>query len=251
MATSVPASEIVQILGDLAGEEREKAILTFADSGAFPEALVNFVRVTTSRQDAQGRERTIAYDVTFDFFSLGTDADYIRMPMWPVTARRILDWWNCILPTPRMVEQIHKQATPIVMPTTSTARGSTEAYASTNARINAAVAKAKVPVGGLISGHRKDVVISKGLAAHPGNVVIYGGLKDDGTWWQTKSNPVSHNNRYVDYSHGFRFVRWDMWVDGAVHDIRDVLRDALLAPLLSADGPLSMLSYPLLPANVQ
>lgn len=249
MATRISGSDVVRALTGVSAAAREYAILDYAMAGAVPDALARFVRVTTSRQDAQGRERTIAYDVTFDFFSLGTDADYIRMPMWPVTAQCILDSWHCILPTPRMVEQIHKQAAPIVMPTTSTERGSTEAYASTNARINAAVAKAKVPLGGLISGHRKDVVISKGLAAHPGNVVIYAGLKDDGTWWQTKSNPVSHNNRYVDYSHGFRFVRWEMWVDGVPYDIRDVLRDTVLAPLLSADGPLSMLSYPLLPAK--
>lgn len=247
MTTLATAAEIVLALEDLVGETRERAILALAESGAYPDALANFVRITTKRQDAQGRERTIAYDVTFDFFSLGTDEDYIRMPMWPITAQHILDAWHCILPTPRMVEQIHKQATPIVMPTTATGRGSTEAYASTNARINAAVAKAKVPLGNLISGHRKDVVISKGLNEHPGNVVIYAGLKDDGTWWQTKSNPVSHNNRYVDYSHGFRFVRWEMWVDGAPHDIRDVLRDDVLAPLLSADGRLSTLAYPLLP----
>jgi len=247
----ISGSDVVRALTGVSAVAREYAILDYATAGAVPDALTRFVRITATRPDAQGVNRSIAYDATFDYFSLGIDTDYIRMPMWPITAQCILDMWRCILPTPRMVEQIHKLATPIVMPTTATARGSMAAYASTNARIDAAVAAAKVAPGSLISGHRKDVVISKGLAAHPNNVVIYAGLMDSGAWWQPRSNPVSHDNHYVDYSHGFRFVRWEMWVDGTTHDIRDVLRDAVLAPLLSADGPLSMVSYPLLPSKVR
>jgi hypothetical protein len=249
--SSISASEIVRALGGLTGEAREHEIIRYGEAGNLPAALWRFVTVTSTRKDARGKEHTFSYDVSFDFFSLGVDTDYIRIPMWPITAQRLLDAWQCTLPTPRMVEQIHKQSVPIVMPTTSTARGSTAAYANTNGFINAAVKAAKVPIGTLISGHRKDVVISKGLHDHPDNVVIYAGLKSDGSWWQTRSNATSHSNRYVDYSHGFRFVRWDMRLDGEACDIRMVLRDPVLAPLLSADGPLPTLKYPLLPKKTR
>jgi hypothetical protein len=165
--SSISASEIVRALGGLTGEAREHEIIRYGEAGNLPAALWRFVTVTSTRKDARGKEHTFSYDVSFDFFSLGVDTDYIRIPMWPITAQRLLDAWQCTLPTPRMVEQIHKQSVPIVMPTTSTARDRPQRMRIPTGSSTPRSKRRRSPIGTLISGHRKDVVISKGLHDHP------------------------------------------------------------------------------------
>ncbi len=64
-----------------------------------------------------------------------------------------------------------------------------------------------LPLGELISGHKKDLVLSNRLRQLPDRVAIYG-------WHRAPGDPIQplstvHGARYVDYSHGVRLVSAD------------------------------------------
>ncbi len=50
------------------------------------------------------------YYVTPDYLGIGSDADFVRMPMMPGTAQQIADLFQCILPARKMVNDIYAQA---------------------------------------------------------------------------------------------------------------------------------------------
>ena len=88
------------------------------------------------------------------------------------------------------------------------------------------------------SGHKKDIVVP----ARRGQVAIYGGRWPAGGKIQGYSN--KHYDGYSDYSHGARMVGRTVMVDGKAMDIRDVMADPNLAPLVSNRGPIKSPSYP-------
>ena len=97
------------------------------------------------------------------------------------------------------------------------------------------------PLGALVSGDKKDVVISTMIYTNFANpditapVVIYG-------WFYTTGVPIQplyngHENTYADYSHGIRLVQNAITVDGSPNTITNVLTNSSLAALLSDEGP--------------
>jgi hypothetical protein len=165
------------------------------------------------------------------------------MPMTPSIAQPIADAFACLLPTRKMVDQIYAQATvklapsPISPLTTDIARATT--YYRHHERVEEQ--RAGQPLGALIGGIKKDVVITPLLASNPGKVAIYG-------WHQLNGQPIQplylgHVEWYVDYSHGIRLVRSTMIVDGAEMSVADVLADAELHVLISDEGVVTNPSY--------
>ena len=89
-------------------------------------------------------------------------------------------------------------------------------------------------LGDLISGHKKDLVLTNRLAELPGRVAIYG-------WHLATGRPIQplslvHGARYVDYSHGVRLVASVVDVGGVAQSIYDALQDSSLASALSREG---------------
>jgi hypothetical protein len=91
------------------------------------------------------------------------------------------------------------------------------------------------PLGALVAGDKKDVVLTPLLAAAPGKVAIYGWHQLDGRAIQPLY--TGHTVNWVDYSHGARFVARAMQVDGKATTVEAVLADPKLARLLSDEGP--------------
>jgi hypothetical protein len=90
--------------------------------------------------------------------------------------------------------------------------------------------------GILVSGHKKDVVISPRLIANPEKLAIYG-------WHQLNGAPIQplstvHGACYADYSHGVRMVSETAVVDGERRSIYDLLDDPDLAGIVSDEGPI-------------
>jgi hypothetical protein len=91
-------------------------------------------------------------------------------------------------------------------------------------------------LGELVSGDKKDVVMSNRLAAHLGRIAIYG-------WHRAAGQPIQplstvHGANYADYSHGIRLVsEWAM-IDGKLRLVRDILHDPSTAAVLSDEGPI-------------
>ena len=91
-----------------------------------------------------------------------------------------------------------------------------------------------IPLGALVSGHKKDVVLTNRLAQRPGQIAIYG-------WHRGPSAPIQplstvHGARYADYSHGIRLVSQTAIVNGKRQAVYDILRDSMLANALSDEG---------------
>jgi hypothetical protein len=97
------------------------------------------------------------------------------------------------------------------------------------------------PLGALVGGNKKDVIISARIYTNFANagitkpVVIYGWHYPDGTPIQPLYN--GHEETYADYSHGIRFVQMNLTADGSANTVSNVLTSASLAALLSNDGP--------------
>ena len=92
--------------------------------------------------------------------------------------------------------------------------------------------------GDLISGDKKDVVMTNRLVQHLGRIAIYG-------WHRAPGEPIQplstvHGANYADYSHGIRLVsRWAL-IDGKPRLVRDVLENPATARALSDEGPIRL-----------
>lgn len=175
-----------------------------------------------------------------DYVAIGTNEDYVRVPLSAAAAQAIASHYNCVLPTTQMVDDIYQNAQTKLAPSTMEPNGqmtSNAYFVEHNRRVNAQAQSAGHTNGNLIAGHKKDVVISNRLDRNPGRVAIYG-------WHRTNGRPIQnlstiHGSSYADYSHGARLIHKTVTVDGRQMDIEDVLRDPVLSGLLSNEGPIS------------
>ncbi|CAN5133755.1 hypothetical protein BH11PLA2_BH11PLA2_39680 [soil metagenome] len=220
--------------------ERELEILKELLAGNLPEFERKFVTVKFDARDTAGKSHTVSIDVMPDYLALGSDDRFIRMPMTPQTATRLSDAWGCVLPTRALVDRIHEAATVKLEPKPlGEPREALEQFANHNSIIEDQ-RKGK-PLGDLISGVKKDIVFSNRIFEKPNRLAIYGWHQLDGKAIQPLT--IVHVDHYVDYSHGVRFMKRTVMVDGKPRDIRDLYRDAVLSPLVSDEGVLTHPGY--------
>ena len=113
---------------------------------------------------------------------------------------------------------------------------STEYYRMHNAMIDAQAGTRGFPKRVLVSGHKKDVVLTNRLATRPGQIAIYG-------WHRASGDPIQplstvHGAGYADYSHGIRLVAGMALVNGRWRSVREILSDSLLSNVFSDEGPI-------------
>lgn len=224
----------------LAAREAE-ALAAFA-AGNVPSWLAALVPVTL-RATAGGRERTATVWCTPDYFGLGADDDWLRLPITPGLAQRLADRLDCVLPTSRLVDAIWAQAAVRVEPQPYHPREhdilAVPLFLAHHRRIEQQ--RGGRPRAALLAGCKKDVVVSALLADWPDRVVIYGWHRPDGRPIQPRSK--AHTWPHVDYSHGVRLVARAMLVDGVPTTVDAVLADPELHVLLSDEGPLPAARY--------
>jgi hypothetical protein len=219
-------------IANLATQEREAAIIAEVSKGNLPAFARKFVEIRVKKD-----QHELVYQVTPDYFAIGDDADFMRMPLTPAAARKIADSMKCTLPTRKMVNDIYQQATIKLAPKPMTeAREAMITFMQHSRIIEEQRARAGKPLGELVAGHKKDVVISNRLKEKPGKVAIYGWHKPDGKPIQPLY--VGHGDFYVDYSHGIRLIKNECVVDGNAMKIVDVLKDPKLCDLISDEGPI-------------
>lgn len=241
---TVRGSDLVAELADLPLCDREERIRAHVDrGGAVPPFLTRFVPVRLTATIG-GRVRTATVHVAPDYFGLGIDADWLRLPITPQLAQHVADAHGCVLPTPRVVDAIWAQASTRVEPRPFHPRDhdilSLRLFAAHHRVIE--TQRGDTPPGALLAGHKKDVVLSALLRDWPNRVVIYGWHRLDGRPIQPRWK--GHTTGHVDYSHGIRLVRRAMDVDGAATTVDTVLADPELCVLLSDEGPIAPARYP-------
>ena len=224
--------------------QRDSLALDFFERGNLPSFNNRFVPVRQRLRDSTGRERRLLFFVSPDYFMVGTDRDFARVPLTAPAAQRIADETGCFLPTRRIVDIVHQVGKVKLEPVPMYAfRDSTVTMWQHHLIIEGQRKGRK----GLISGIKKDVVVCTDvpLKGRPGRVAIYGWHRSDGKPIQPLY--AGHVDRYADYSHGVRWVLSRMKLDGRWTDHVRLLRDPLTRPLLSDEPGEVLPRYPLLP----
>jgi hypothetical protein len=217
----------------------EKAAMSLAQQGQL--YIPPFLPVPVA--DKTGALRG-TIQVTADAVGVGEESDTFRLPLTPAAAQAVANvTGSSLLPTPKIVRDTWAVATKKLVPIPlSPNKGADMAqYVEHSSAIDTALAAAFGTPLEMVSGDKKDVVISN--IWKPGKVVIYGWIKPDGSPIQPLSNV--HGDFYVDYSHGIRLVAPTMQVEGiGTVSTEAVLKDPKLSVLLSDEGPLRVTRYP-------
>ena len=231
----------IEAVKDLEREAREAAVLRELLRGNIPGHLRRLVPVTVKAKAIDGAEHTAVFEAMPDYLAIGSDADYVRMPMNPHTAQAFCDAFGFVLPTRKMVDDIWRQAVSKIVPQPLTEeRESPLTFLRHHRLIEEQIAGQYL--GELRAGHKKDVVITNRLKERPSRLAIYG-------WHFPSGQPIQpltivHVDWYVDYSHGIRPVKKTIKVDGADLPYQQVLQDPHLHPLLSDEGVIDPARYP-------
>lgn len=230
-------SEFVRKITGLSDDQRESAILEQALDGNFPTFLRRSEPVTLTGQSAAGDRVSITLCVSPDYLAIGSDTDYLYVPMRLKTAIAVANHYDSLLPTRRMVDAIYAQAAvhlaPQPLPAGDTMR-STGYYWHHSELVRKQRLSFETPLGALTAGDKKDLVLTNRFWASPERVAIYG-------WHLPGGRPIQplstwHGANYADYSHGVRLVSAVAYVNGTSRPLRQLLQDPDLAHVVSDEG---------------
>ena len=172
-----------------------------------------------------------------EYLAIGSDNDFLRIPMNLHTAMAVADRFGFLLPTRKIVDAIYDRSTCRFLPQPlppGPQMTSTEYYRTHNAMIDAQSKTRGFPAGALVAGHKKDVVLTNRLIQNPGRIAIYG-------WHRAPGMPIQplstvHGAAYADYSHGIRLVAGIALINGRFRSVQDILQHPALAMALSDEG---------------
>ena len=225
-------SAVIGRLTNAGGRERDEAIVSEVLAGNVPDFLRNLVPVTFT-----GGGATITLCVAPDYLAVGSDRDFVRVPLGLPAAMRVAERFDMVLPTTRMVDAIYQQASVHLSPSPmdpTSAMVTTNYFLRHNATVQGQLRQAGARLGQLVSGQKKDLVLTNRLQSNPGQVAIYGWHQRNGHAIQPLS--TVHQAQYADYSHGIRLISRRAYVNGRPVDLRDLLADSRLAALVSSEG---------------
>lgn len=245
-AKAPSGSELARQITDLDLAARERRIESEVLSGNVPNYLRRLCPVPI-RQEAGGRTNTAVVYVAPEYLAVGNDQDYLIVPLSPSAAQRIADALECVLPTRKIVDAIYAAAEVRLAPVPiapSAAMTTVPVFAEHN-RVVWSQRQAQLdqhPLGALVAGHKKDVVLSPRLRDSPGKVAIYGWHRANGTAIQPLY--LGHSATWVDYSQCIRLVSRHIVLNGQPDTAERVLRDPVLCEVLSDEGPFAATRYP-------
>ena len=240
---ALTGSQFAQSVLNMDRQQREQAILSELLEGNLPGFLRKLAPVKLSCELTNGKTLSATIFVMPEYLAIGSDSDFLRIPMNLHTAMAIADRFRFVLPTKKIVDAIYDQSacrfTPQPLPA-GPQMTSTEYYRMHNAMIDGQSQSRGFPFGALVAGHKKDVVLTNGLTTHPGQIAIYG-------WHRATGAPIQplstvHGAGYADYSHGIRLIAGMALIDGRLQSVQDILHDPVLAKVLSDEGAIHVAS---------
>lgn len=216
--------------------------------GNIPQSLRRLSRIGFEASTRSGLKKKVVIWATWDYLSIGSEANYVRMALTPLSAQLVADRVGALLPTPKIVDILYQNASLKLSPH-PLAPGPWMVRPAELFRHDKSIDEQLSPVAEearswpplLIAGHKKDIVVSNVLEQRPHQLAIYG-------WHTLAGKPIQplstyHGDWYADYSHGIRLIGRKMLIDGQVHEVEAVLKDEELAPLLSDEGPIQHTRY--------
>ena len=225
-------------------QAREKLIYDHIKQGLSPSCVHNTTKITIVN-----KSDVLQLEVYQDYYSVGDDTDFLRIPLLPKTAQIVANMFDCCLPTRKIVNEIWNNATVKLAPKpyapgpSDPSRSSTAAYVKNNEAIEAQLLKQGISGAPnfLIAGHKKDIVVCKALQRKKDKLFIYG-------WHELNGKPIqplsdAHAGNYVDYSHGIRLIKNECVLNGTKTTVKEVLKSSQYCVLLSDEGTLTDPSY--------
>lgn len=249
LENAIGGSEFVNQVTGWSIVDREKAIVNEIMSGNMP-AFSRKLEPLKINKEVGGESYELILFTTLDYIAIGSNEDYLYIPMTPSTAQYLADTMNCLLPTKKMVDLIYNQAAIKLVPqpippsdsmaTVPVFRQHTDSikYQMQQMGFN----RSADPT---ISGHKKDIILSNKIYSAErtsGRVVIYG-------WHLGKNKPIQpvyngHHAGYADYSHGTRLISKYAFINGNSILVEDILKHQKLSILLSNEGIINKPNYP-------
>ena len=237
-SNSLKGSGIIPLIKDFDIKSREDFIYSEIISGNIPDFIRNLKEVIYYH-NLDNEVIEIKFYVMIDYFSIGSNEDYFVIPMTPIIAQKLANNLELTFLTSKMVDIVWNQAPlklqPITIPP-SEQMTSFEIFGTHNELLNQQRVQynQEYPLGTLLAGTKKDIILSNILNDHNDRVIIYG-------WHQTNGIPIQpvysgHIIWYVDYSHGVRFAHPRCLINGEPKKITDILKDNNLFFLLSNES---------------
>jgi hypothetical protein len=229
-------------------EACESIIFNEVLSGNIPSFYRKLVVIRDTAM-IMGQLQTIRYYALPDFLAIGSNSDYFYCPMRPQLAQKVADLLGCSLPTRKISDRIYNTAKVKMMPQPippSKAMITVPVFERHTRMVQQQRNQSirKYPLGSLVAGNKKDVVISNMIfnSKNQLRVAIYGWHKPNGKAIQPLYN--GHTTDHVDYSHGIRLIQNKLWINGKKSTLRAVLESETLHPLLSDEGAIRKAYYP-------
>ncbi|MBN1627272.1 MAG: hypothetical protein JW944_12165 [Deltaproteobacteria bacterium] len=235
---AMTGTEFVRYVQGMDRAQREQAISEQLLKGNLPEFLRMLKPVQLDFLSGKARFTATIF-VMPDYLSIGSSRDFLRIPMNLYTATRVARRFGFLLPTQKMVDAIYSQSDYRLKPepmTPGPRMGSTDYFFIHNLKIRKERLAMDAPLGGLLSGHKKDVVATNRLFKQRGRIAIYGWHRPNGIPIQPLS--TVHGARYVDYSHGIRLISETVLINGTPHSLYDALSHPQYSTVLCAEGPI-------------
>lgn len=221
-------------------QQRDSLAIEWFMQGHVPDFFRRFAPIRVNLTDSSGHHYRLTYWVSPDYFVVGNNDDWVRVPITPMAAQRLLDTVHALLPTRKMVDDIYQQSKVKLAPLPMFAfRDSSVTMYQHHLMIEGQRQQRK----GLIAGIKKDVVTTAKLLTdkRANRVAIYG-------WHQLNGQPIQpmytgHVNWYVDYSHGIRFVHATGKLNGKKVQLTDLLSNPQLTALLCNEDSCGYFRY--------
>lgn len=246
---AIEGSEFVKQITGLSVTDREKAVVREILSGNVPSSSRK-LKPLKIIETVNGKSYELLFFATCDYIAIGSDQDYLYIPMTPSTVQYLADNLNCSLPTKKIVDIIYAKAEiklepqPIpssdIMTSVPVFRQHTDSVKQQIIQLGHERSADKI-----LAGHKKDIIISNKIYSTErtsDRVVIYG-------WHLDEDNPIQpvyygHTALYADYSHGVRLISKSAFINGDSIQVDDILKDPNLSILLSCEGVISIPNYP-------
>src|SRR5205823_11610178 len=93
----ISGSAFIARVADLSRDDRESAIFDEVKRGNVPDTLRSLKAVAVKFTGTDGIPHLAEFYVTPDYLAIGSNDDFVRMPMQPATAQKIADLLECSL----------------------------------------------------------------------------------------------------------------------------------------------------------
>jgi hypothetical protein len=127
------------------------------ERGNVPSFLGHLTPVKLATNPGNGRLVAATIWVTPDYLAIGSDDDFLYVPLTYDSATIVADRFGSVLPTPRMVDAIYEQSAhhriPALLPAGPLMRSNLTCRSTSSGSTSSAPA---CLLGELISGHKKD-----------------------------------------------------------------------------------------------